>query len=155
VEQSRKHARRLGSTRRGYRASYDRALALDPQLQAAIHNRFYCLLSLRRVDRIADFAARQAFDQVASRYDEMGAMISTIVRTRILRALASRVADSRHRRCRILDLGLRLRALPASASGTWACGGRLAGLDISPAMLREARKRGGRRVLRKGFSAYG
>jgi predicted TPR repeat methyltransferase len=122
-------------------ASYDRALALDPQLQAALHNRFYCLLSLRRVDRIADFAARQAFDQVASRYDEMVRDELHYRAHQDLRALASRVAGFPAPPLRILDLGCGT-GLAGECFRDLACGGRLAGLDISPAMLREARKRG-------------
>jgi predicted TPR repeat methyltransferase len=122
-------------------AAYDRALVLDPRLQAAAYNHFYALLSLRRVDRISDFAARQAFDQVASRYDQ-------IVRDELhyrahhdLRALASRVAGSLAPPLRILDLGCGT-GLAGECFKDLASGGRLDGVDISPGMIEEARKRG-------------
>jgi predicted TPR repeat methyltransferase len=121
-------------------ASYDRALALDPRMQAALHNRFYALLALRRVDRIADFAARQAFDQVASRYDQVALDELHYRAHQDLRVLASRVLGPLVPPLRILDLGCGT-GLAGQCFKELALGGRLDGVDISPAMIDEARKR--------------
>jgi predicted TPR repeat methyltransferase len=122
-------------------AAYDRALALDPHMDPARHNRFYALLSLRRVDRISDFAVRQAFDAVAPRYDQT--MFQELdYRGHIhLHALARRVLGPLVPSDRILDLGCGTGLAGACFKDT-ANGGKLDGVDISPAMIGEARGRG-------------
>ena len=122
-------------------AAYDRAMALDPGLQAASQNRFYALLSLRRVDRFSGFAAPQPFDQVAPRYDQMVLGELDYRGHRHLRILASRLEGQLVRPLSILDLGCGT-GLAGECFKDLAMGGRLDGVDISPAMIEEARKRG-------------
>ena len=122
-------------------AAYDRAIALDPGLQAAAQNRFYALLSLRKVDRISGFAARQAFDQVAPRYDQMVLGELGYRGHEHLHALALRLAGPLIPPLSILDLGCGT-GLAGVCFKELARGGRLDGVDISPAMIEEARRRG-------------
>jgi predicted TPR repeat methyltransferase len=122
-------------------AAYDRAIALDPGLQAAAQNRFYALLSLRKVDRISGFAAREAFDQVASRYDQMVLGELGYRGHQHLRVLASRLAGRLVPPLSILDLGCGT-GLAGESFKDLAVGGRLDGVDISPSMIEEARRRG-------------
>jgi predicted TPR repeat methyltransferase len=121
-------------------AAYDRAIAADPNLDAARQNRFYALLTLRRVDRISDFAVRDAFDRVAANYDDM--MLAEIGYRAHghLRALASRLPNRVAPPLDILDLGCGT-GLAGEQFRDLAQGGRLDGVDISPRMLEQARKR--------------
>ena len=122
-------------------AAYDRAMALDPTLETASQNRFYALLSLRKIDRISDFAARQAFDRVAVRYDQMVLGELDYRGPQHLRALASRVPGRLVPPASILDLGCGT-GLAGDCFKDAARGGRLVGVDVSPAMIEEARRRG-------------
>lgn len=122
-------------------AAYDRAMALDPGLHDASQNRFYALLSLRKVDRISGFAARQAFDQVAPRYDQMVLGELDYRGPQHLRALASRLKGQLVPPLSILDLGCGT-GLAGECFKDLATGGRLEGVDISPAMIEQARRRG-------------
>lgn len=122
-------------------AAYDRAIVLDPGLQAASQNRFYALLSLKKVDRISGFAARQAFDQVAQRYDQMVLGELDYRGPQHLRALASRLGGRLVPPLSILDLGCGT-GLAGECFKDLAMGGRLDGVDISPSMIEEARRRG-------------
>jgi len=122
-------------------AAYDRALALDPLIETARQNRFYALLTLRKVDRISDFAVRQAFDAVALRYDQT--MFQELdYRGHIhLHALAERVLGRLVPPFRILDLGCGT-GLSGECFKDAAKGGQLDGVDISPVMIDQARRRG-------------
>ena len=121
-------------------SAYDRALELDPGLDTARQNRFYALLALRKVDRIPAFAARDAFDRVASRYDQMVLHDLRYRGPELLRALASRVLGDLVPPWHILDLGCGT-GLAGMCFEDAARGGRLVGVDISPVMIEEARKR--------------
>jgi len=121
-------------------AAYDRAIAIDPGLETAEQNRFYALLSLRKVDRISSFAVRAAFDSVAARYDQM-VLHELDYRGHLhLRTLASRVLGRLGPPWSILDLGCGT-GLAGECFKDLARGGRLDGVDISPAMIEEARRR--------------
>lgn len=122
-------------------AAYDRALTFDPGLQAASQNRFYALLTLRKVDRISGFAARDAFDQVAPRYDQMVLGELGYRAHQHLRVLVSRLAGRLVPPLSILDLGCGT-GLAGECFKDLTRGGRLDGIDISPAMIEEARRRG-------------
>lgn len=121
-------------------AAYDRALALDPGMEPARQNRFYALLTLRRVDRISDFAVRVAFDTAAPRYDEMVLQELGYRGHLHLKALAQRVLGPLVPPWRILDLGCGT-GLAGECFKDAAKGGQLDGVDISPVMIAEARKR--------------
>ena len=120
--------------------AYDRAIAVDPKLEAAEQNRFYALLSLRKVDRIAGFAAREAFDPVAGGYDQMVLHELAYRGHEHLRVLALRVLGRLVPPWHILDLGCGT-GLVGECFKDMAKGGRLDGVDISPRMIQEARKR--------------
>ena len=122
-------------------AAYDRALALDPLMEAARQNRFYALLTLRKVDRISDFAVRQAFDAVALGYDQTMAQELDYRGHIHLHGLAQRVLGRLVSPCRILDLGCGT-GLAGECFKDAAKGGQLDGVDISPLMIAEARRRG-------------
>jgi predicted TPR repeat methyltransferase len=122
-------------------AAYDRALALDPGLEAAQQNRFYARLTLRKVDRISAFAAREAFDRVAQRYDQMVLHELSYCAHEHLCVLASRVLGELIPPFSVLDLGCGT-GLAGECFKDAAKGGRLDGVDISPLMIEEARKRG-------------
>lgn len=121
-------------------ADYDRALGLDPGFQTAQHNRFYALLALRKVDRMSTFAVREAFDSVASRYDQMVLHELEYSGHHLLRTLALRVAGRLLPPWTILDLGCGT-GLAGECFKDIARGGRLDGVDVSPAMIEEARRR--------------
>jgi predicted TPR repeat methyltransferase len=122
-------------------AAYDRALAIDPNLETAGQNRFYALLALRKVDRIPAFAAREAFDRVAQNYDQTVLRDLAYRGPEHLRALAGRVLGKLVPPRRILDLGCGT-GLAGECFKDATGGGRLDGVDISPLMIEEARKRG-------------
>jgi predicted TPR repeat methyltransferase len=130
-------------------AGFDRLLLLDPSnavawnnpnLETARQNRFYALLALRKVDRIPAFAARDAFDQVALRYDQMVLQDLGYRGHEHLRGLASRVLGDLVPPWHVLDLGCGT-GLAGMCFKDAARGGRLVGVDISPVMIEEARKR--------------
>lgn len=121
-------------------ADYDRALTADPDLQAAQQNRFYARLALRKVDRMAPFAVREAFDSVASRYDHMVLGELDYRGHELLRTLALRVAGRLTPPLSILDLGCGT-GLAGECFKDIARGGRLDGVDVSPVMIEEARRR--------------
>ena len=121
-------------------AAYDRAVAADPGLEVAKENRFYALLKLRKVDRIFDFAVREAFDLVALRYDEMMVRDLAYRAHEDLHALALRILAPPGLPRRILDLGCGT-GLAGERFKDLAQGGRLDGVDISPRMIEQARKR--------------
>lgn len=121
-------------------AAYDRAIEADPGLETARHNRFYALLTLRRVDRIFDFAVRDAFDRVALDYDDMMLRGLAYSAHDHLRMLALRVLGKLVSPRDILDLGCGT-GLAGEHFKDLAHGGRLDGVDISPRMIEQARKR--------------
>ena len=122
-------------------ACYDRALAVRPDLETAKSNRFLVLLQLRKVSRIADFALRQMFDDVATRFDHL--MVDELdYRGHLhLRTLADSELPALKAPLRILDLGCGT-GLVGNAFKDLAAGGRLDGIDLAPRMIEVARKRG-------------
>jgi predicted TPR repeat methyltransferase len=120
---------------------YDRALAIRPDLETARSNRFLVLLKLRKVGRIADFALRQMFDDVATRFDHL--MVDELgYRGHLhVRALADAKLPQLKAPLRILDLGCGT-GLVGNAFKDLAAGGRLDGIDLAPRMIEVARKRG-------------
>ncbi len=120
---------------------YDRALAIQPGLPTAENNRFLVLLQLRRISRIPDFALREMFDGVASRFDKL--MVDQLGYSGHLhvRTLADRVLPRRTQPWRILDLGCGT-GLVGEAFKDLAAGGRLDGIDLAPRMIEAARSRG-------------
>lgn len=122
-------------------ACYDRALQIRPDLETAKSNRFLVLLQLRKVSRIADFALRDMFDEVATRFDHL--MVEGLdYRGHLhLRTLADAKLPPLKPPLRILDLGCGT-GLVGNAFKDLAVGGRLDGIDLAPRMLEVARKRG-------------
>ena len=120
---------------------YDRALAIQPGLPTAENNRFLVLLELRRISRIPDFALREMFDGVASRFDKL--MVDQLGYSGNLhvRTLADRVLPRPTQPWRILDLGCGT-GLVGDAFKDLAAGGRLDGIDLAPRMIASARSRG-------------
>lgn len=120
---------------------YDRVLAIRPDLETARSNRFLVLLQLRKVSRIADFALREMFDDVATRFDHL--MVDELdYRGHLhLRTLADSRLPGLKAPLRILDLGCGT-GLVGNAFKDLAVGGRLDGIDLAPRMIEVARKRG-------------
>ena len=120
---------------------YDRALQIRPDLETAKSNRFLVLLQLRKVSRIADFALRDMFDEVATRFDHL--MVEGLdYRGHLhLRTLADAKLPRLKPPLRVLDLGCGT-GLVGNAFKDLAAGGRLDGIDLAPRMLEVARKRG-------------
>ena len=120
---------------------YDRALQIRPDLETAKSNRFLVLLQLRKVSRIADFALRDMFDEVATRFDHL--MVEGLdYRGHLhLRTLADAKLPRLKPPLRVLDLGCGT-GLVGNAFKDLAAGGRLDGIDLAPRMLDVARKRG-------------
>ena len=120
--------------------SFDRALALAPDLETARNNRNLALLELKRISRIPAVAVRALFDDYASYYDS--AMVDSLCyrAPSHLRDLAARVMPDAAPPMRILDLGCGT-GLSGEAFKDLAVGGRLDGIDLSPGMIEEARRR--------------
>jgi predicted TPR repeat methyltransferase len=120
---------------------YERALQIRPDLETARSNRFLVLLQLRKVSRIADFALRDMFDEVATRFDQL--MVDGLdYRGHLhLRTLADAKLPPLKPPLRILDLGCGT-GLVGDAFKDLAAGGRLDGIDLAPRMIEVARKRG-------------
>ena len=119
---------------------YERALAIRPDLETARSNRFLVLLKLRQVSRIADFALREMFDDVATRFDHL--MVDELdYRGHLhVRTLADSKLPHLRAPLRILDLGCGT-GLVGHAFKDLAVGGRLDGIDLAPRMIEVARKR--------------
>jgi predicted TPR repeat methyltransferase len=120
---------------------YGRALQIRPDLETAKSNRFLVLLQLKKVSRIADFALRDMFDEVATRFDQL--MVDGLdYRGHLhLRTLADAKLPPSKPPMRILDLGCGT-GLVGDAFKDLAAGGRLDGIDLAPRMIDVARKRG-------------
>ena len=120
---------------------YGRALAIHPDLETAKSNRFLVLLQLKKVSRIADFALREMFDEVATRFDHL--MVDELdYRGHLhLRTLADAELPGLKAPLRILDLGCGT-GLVGAAFKDLAAGGRLDGIDLAPKMIEVARQRG-------------
>jgi predicted TPR repeat methyltransferase len=121
--------------------SYDRALALSPRFAAAAENREFALFQLRRTTRSPAKYVRGLFDEFSTHYDETMLNKLDYRAHREVRALADRVLPNASRPWRILDLGCGTGLLGTVFQGL-AVGGCLDGIDISPRMIQEARKRG-------------
>jgi predicted TPR repeat methyltransferase len=122
-------------------ACYERALQIRPDLETARSNRFLVLLQLKKVSRIADFALRDMFDEVATRFDQL--MVDGLdYRGHLhLRTLADAKLPPLKPPLSILDLGCGT-GLVGDAFKDLAAGGRLDGIDLAPRMIEVARKRG-------------
>jgi predicted TPR repeat methyltransferase len=134
-------------------ACYDKALALRPGLPTADSNRFLALLELKKVERIPDFAVREAFDPVASGFDQM--MLEKLdYRSHLhLRALAERVLPKRPG-IKALDLGCGT-GLVAEAFKDIIAGGSMDGVDVAPNMIEQATRRGlYRELIVADFEAF-
>src|SRR5262245_13009438 len=121
-------------------ASFDKALALKPDLEIAQNNRMLALLELKRVSRIPAHAVRALFDDYSSYYEAAMLEALSYRAPSHLRALLERVAPDVAAPTRILDLGCGT-GLGGEAFKDLAYGGRLDGVDLSPKMIDEARKR--------------
>lgn len=121
-------------------ASFDKALALAPELETAQNNRNLALLEMKRVSRIPAVAVRALFDEYSSYYDS--ALVEQLgYRAPVhLRSLAERAMPNAAPPMRILDLGCGT-GLSGEAFKDWSAGGRLDGIDLSPGMIEEARRR--------------
>jgi predicted TPR repeat methyltransferase len=120
--------------------SFERALSLEPDLEIAKNNRNLALLELKRISRIPAIAVRTLFDDYASYYD--AAMLGSLsYRAPVhLRELAERAMPGAAPPLAILDLGCGT-GLSGEAFKDWVEGGRLDGIDLSPRMIEEARRR--------------
>src|SRR5258706_5727925 len=121
-------------------ASFDRALALAPDLETARNNRNLALLELKQISRIPAVAVRALFDDYSTYYES--AMVGSLgcgARTD-WRDWATRVMPNAVPPMRLLDLGCGT-GLSGEAFRDLAAGGRLDGIDLSPGMIEEARGR--------------
>jgi predicted TPR repeat methyltransferase len=121
--------------------SFDKALALQPDLKIAQDNRALALLELKKVDRIPAHAVRTLFDDYASYYDD--ALLGSLKKRdhTNLRVLADRVLAPGTKGLRILDLGCGT-GISGEAFKDFAEGGIMDGIDLSSLMLDGARARG-------------
>jgi predicted TPR repeat methyltransferase len=121
-------------------ASYENALAHQPEFPQASENRESALFALRRLNRCPPAYMRALFDDYCPHYDT--AMVEALnYRGHIhLRNLAERAIPGLQAPRRILDLGSGT-GLVGEAFKDLARGGRLDGIDISPRMNEAARAR--------------
>ena len=119
---------------------YDHALALRPDFELAADNRGHALLGLGRATRCPPSFLRRTFDDASLEFEERMGKLTYRAHLQ-LRELASRVVPPEARRLRILDLGSGT-GLVGDAFKDLSAGGRLDGIDLSPRMNDEARKRG-------------
>jgi predicted TPR repeat methyltransferase len=120
-------------------ADYDRALALRPDFELAADNRGHALLGLGRATRCPPSFLRRTFDDASSQFEESMGKLAYRAHLQ-LRELAARVVPPDAQRLRILDLGSGT-GLVGDAFKDLSAGGRLDGIDLSPRMTDEARKR--------------
>jgi len=127
-------------------AAYDAVLAVDAANAQARANRENILFLMRRASRMPADNLRRLFDKYAVNYDEH--MVETLIyRGHLhLRALFDRLFPQAKGPLRILDLGSgtglvgeAFKDLVRPGNGG---GGRLDGVDLSPAMNEAARARG-------------
>lgn len=118
---------------------FDRALALEPNLETAINNRNLALLELKRISRLPALAVQTLFDDYSSYYESALASLGYRAPEH-LRALLERVSPEARAPLDILDLGCGT-GLSGDAFKGLAVGARLDGIDLSPRMIDEARKR--------------
>jgi len=128
-------------------ADYDRALAVQPNFELAAENRGHALLGLGRATRCPPLFLRRMFDDVSTEFERNMEGLSYRAHLQ-LRELATLVLPPGLGLLRILDLGSGT-GLVGEAFKDLAAKGRLDGIDISPRMIDEARKRGiyGRLIL--------
>jgi predicted TPR repeat methyltransferase len=122
-------------------ASFDKALALKPDLEIAQNNRMLALLELKKVSRIPAHAVRALFDDYSSYYDAAMLEALSYRAPQHLREQFQRVAPGAAAPLRILDLGCGT-GLAGDAFKDLTQGGRLDGIDLSEKMIDEARRRG-------------
>ncbi len=122
-------------------ASFEKALALDPDLPAARDNRDAALLELKRLKRCPPGYLQDLFDRFSSDYDRK--MVEELgYRAHIhLRTLADRLQLTGETGKRILDLGSGT-GLVAVQFTDIAKGGAIDGVDLSPRMIEAAQSRG-------------
>jgi predicted TPR repeat methyltransferase len=121
--------------------SYDRALALMPDLAQARENRDNALFELKRASRCPPGYMRNLFDNFAPHYDETMLAKLGYAAHRHLRALADRILPRERAPWHILDLGSGT-GLVGEAFKDLAAGGQLDGIDLAPRMIEAARARG-------------
>jgi predicted TPR repeat methyltransferase len=120
--------------------AYDRALAIDPSNAAAGINRQNALLQKGAVTRCPPDFMQRLFDDFSASYDRQ--MLEDLkYRAHLhLRDLANRILPPKAAQ-RILDLGSGT-GLVGEVFKDLARGGRLDGVDLSPRMNEEAKRRG-------------
>jgi len=120
--------------------AYDRALELDPANAAAKTNRENALLQKGAVTRCPPDFMQKLFDDFSASYDRQ--MLEDLkYRAHLhLRDLANRILPPKAAQ-RVLDLGSGT-GLVGEVFKDLARGGRLDGVDLSPRMNEEAKKRG-------------
>nr|TFG54518.1 MAG: tetratricopeptide repeat protein [Hyphomicrobiales bacterium] len=121
--------------------AYDAALAGDPDNPVARENREHTLFSLGRTPRCTPTYMRRLFDAFTDNYDRH--MLETLdYRAHLqLRDLANKIPMDKKSALSILDLGSGT-GLVGETFKDLAHGGRLRGIDLSPLMNEEAKKRG-------------
>jgi predicted TPR repeat methyltransferase len=120
--------------------NYGRALSFQPDLEQAKTNRDIALLALGRATRCPSLFVRRTFDDVAAVFETTMANLS--YRAHLdLRLLAAGLLPPDAKKLRVLDLGSGT-GLSGDVFKDLAAGGRLDGIDISPLMIEEAKKRG-------------
>jgi predicted TPR repeat methyltransferase len=122
-------------------ACYEAALREDPDNLSARENMQQTLFLLGRTSRCPPGYMRRLFDQFSAKYDSY--MLDTLqYRAHLhLRDLANKLFPDAKAPMAILDLGSGT-GLSGDAFKDWAAGGRLDGIDLSPAMNETAKKRG-------------
>jgi len=122
-------------------ACYNDALRLDPDNISARENLQQALFQLGRTTRCPPGYMRRLFDGFSGEYERI--MLEQLrYRAHLhLRDLADKVLPSKSAPLKILDLGSGT-GLVGETFKDLAQGGRLDGIDLSPAMNEEARKRG-------------
>jgi predicted TPR repeat methyltransferase len=121
-------------------ADYDKALAIRPDFALAMSNRGHAQLGLGQATRCPPLFVRRMFDEVSAEFEQK--MSNLGYRAHLeLRLLASQVLSPEAEHLRILDLGSGT-GLAGDAFKDLAEGGRLDGIELSPGMNEEARKRG-------------
>ncbi len=121
--------------------AYNAALAGEPDNPTARENREHTLFALGRTPRCPPTYMRRLFDGFTGTYDRH--MLETLnYRAHLhLRDLANKVLTDRKAALRVLDLGSGT-GLVGEAFKDFTEGGRLDGIDLSPMMNEEAKKRG-------------
>ena len=121
--------------------AYNEALSGEPDNPTALENREHALFALGRTSRCPPSYMRRLFVGFTASYDQH--MLETLnYRAHLhLRDLANKVLKDKITALRVLDLGSGT-GLVGEAFKDHVEGGRLDGIDLSPIMNEEAKKRG-------------